>query len=188
MQVQISGKKIDLGESLQAHCHKAIEHVAAKFDVRPTHCTVWFSKGEHHQFEVDFSLHLSRGVYIRSHAHAEQAAACFDLALSRAHEKIARHKKRLDDHHKHKDNHGYQKIAAIEGLLQADWSAGKMEEEPVLIEESTRDLQVLSVGDAAMQLELADVPVIVFRNKAHGRTNLLYRKPGGHIGWMDLQH
>jgi hypothetical protein len=27
--------------------------------------------------------------------------------------------------------------------------------------------------------------VIVFRHAGHGRVNLVYRRPDGHIGWVD---
>ena len=36
-----------------------------------------------------------------------------------------------------------------------------------------------------MQLDLTDKPVIVFTNAASGKTNVVYRRPDGNIGWID---
>jgi hypothetical protein len=38
---------------------------------------------------------------------------------------------------------------------------------------------------AVMQLELADSPAMMFRNAAHGRLNMVYRRPDGNVGWVD---
>jgi hypothetical protein len=32
---------------------------------------------------------------------------------------------------------------------------------------------------------LADVPVMMFRNRAHGGLNMVYRRTDGNIGWID---
>jgi hypothetical protein len=36
-----------------------------------------------------------------------------------------------------------------------------------------------------MRLDLSEAPVLVFRSRAHGRINLVYRRTDGHIGWID---
>ena len=42
-----------------------------------------------------------------------------------------------------------------------------------------------SVSEAVMQLELQDVPALMFRNASHDGLNMVYRRPDGHIGWVD---
>jgi len=34
-------------------------------------------------------------------------------------------------------------------------------------------------------LDLGDLPALMFRNKGHGGLNMIYRRPDGHIGWVD---
>ena len=46
-------------------------------------------------------------------------------------------------------------------------------------------METMTVGDAVMRMDLANVPVFVFRNDAHGRVNVVYRRDDGHIGWVD---
>jgi hypothetical protein len=43
----------------------------------------------------------------------------------------------------------------------------------------------MSVGHAVMAMDLADVPVVVFRHAVHGGINVVYRRSDGNIGWID---
>ena len=46
-------------------------------------------------------------------------------------------------------------------------------------------LKRLAVSEAVMELDMTGTPVLVFRHAGHGRLNLVYRRPDGHIGWID---
>jgi hypothetical protein len=46
-------------------------------------------------------------------------------------------------------------------------------------------IQSLSVGEAVMQMELADKPMLVFRNEKHNGINVVFRREDGNIGWVD---
>jgi hypothetical protein len=43
----------------------------------------------------------------------------------------------------------------------------------------------MSVGEAVMQMEIAGIPVLVFRNEGHNGVNVVYRRDDGNIGWVD---
>jgi len=47
------------------------------------------------------------------------------------------------------------------------------------------ELPQLTVGEAVMRMDLADAPVLLFRNRSHGELNLVYRRGDGNIGWID---
>jgi hypothetical protein len=47
------------------------------------------------------------------------------------------------------------------------------------------DLPNLTVSEAVMRMDLANTPVLLFRNRAHGELNLVYRRLDGNIGWVD---
>ena len=36
-----------------------------------------------------------------------------------------------------------------------------------------------------MRMDLADAPVLLFRNRSHDELNLVYRRSDGNIGWID---
>ena len=56
---------------------------------------------------------------------------------------------------------------------------------PVIIAEQTLGLKQMPVSEAVMELDFTGAPVFVFRHSASGRTNILYRRADGNIGWLD---
>jgi len=46
-------------------------------------------------------------------------------------------------------------------------------------------IKELSVGEAVMQMELADEAVLIFKNESHNRLNVVYKRKDGNIGWID---
>ena len=56
---------------------------------------------------------------------------------------------------------------------------------PAVIAETKMEISHLSVSEAVMRMELADHPVMMFRDVNSGVLNVVYRRPDGHIGWID---
>jgi len=56
---------------------------------------------------------------------------------------------------------------------------------PAIIAETTADIPELSVGEAVMQLEISNLPFVLFRNRTGSGFNLVYRRHDGHIGWIE---
>ena len=54
-----------------------------------------------------------------------------------------------------------------------------------VIAETATEISRLSVGEAVMRMDLADQPVLMFRNSATGELNVVYRRSDGNIGWID---
>jgi len=49
----------------------------------------------------------------------------------------------------------------------------------------TTPIETLTVSEAVMRLDLGDLPALMFRNRANGGLNMIYRRADGHIGWVD---
>lgn len=56
---------------------------------------------------------------------------------------------------------------------------------PVIVAEMTAPIETLTVSEAVMRLDLGDLPALMFRSRAHGGLNMIYRRADGHIGWVD---
>ena len=54
-----------------------------------------------------------------------------------------------------------------------------------VIAEAQMEIASLTVGEAVMRMDLADQMVMMFRNSTSGVLNVVYRRPDGHIGWID---
>jgi len=184
--IHFVGRHIELGEALQEYCREGVVALTEKFALSPLDCAVSFIKKEHHQFEVQLFLKL-KGVSIRSHGFGDDVYGCFDHALSKAREKIGRYKNYLDDHHKHRDNHTYEKIVLRDSLLAENWETTPVEQEPSVLDESLEDIPLLSISQAAARLELSEAGALVFRNFMTGRPNVVYRRRDHQIGLIDLK-
>jgi hypothetical protein len=54
-----------------------------------------------------------------------------------------------------------------------------------VVAENPAEILRLTVGEAVMRMDLADQPVVMFRNSVTGQFNVVYRRQDGHVGWID---
>jgi len=119
---------------------------------------------------------------------AEHPYAACDGALERIAKRLRRYKRRLRDHHKNDTTH----LPAAQYILAGN-SEGEGDHEerdsgqPVVIAELATTIPTLTVGEAVMRMDLAELPAMMFCNRAHGGLNVVYRREDGNIGWIDPQ-
>ncbi|MEZ5936789.1 MAG: ribosome-associated translation inhibitor RaiA [Hyphomonadaceae bacterium] len=191
MQVQVAGKKIDVGAALQERIAHGLEDRVSKYFSRTGEAFVTVSKPGW-AFNVDCSIHLPSGVTLQAHGEADDAHAAFEQALDKIEKRVRRYKRRLKDHHRPRDDAAPAEILAERIILPFAGDEGSEEppepangEAPAIVAESDTRLSTLTVSMAVMQLELGDSPALLFRNAAHGGLNMVYRRPDGNIGWVD---
>lgn len=187
MHIQVIGKQIDVGAALTEHVESALANAIAKYFDRPVDATVTFSK-DRHNFRCDANVHLPTGLVVQSTASAADVYAAFDQGTDRIEKQIRRYKRRLKDHH-HNRKKPVEAFAAPAYVLETAEFAQEADEpetlQPVIVAEMTQAIQSLSVGEAVMQMELADKTFLMFRNDASGRVNLVFRRDDGNVGWID---
>ncbi len=188
MQVTVTGKQMDVGDSLRSHAEAATAAIADKYFGRAIEAHVVFCR-ERHLFLSDILVHAGRGLSVQCHGEAADAYAAFDDAAARLEKQLRRYKRRLRNHHKHPKREAEAAAEeATDYVLAADGDdaqAGDAAEQPLVIAEMRTAIPQLSVSEAVMRLDLADLPVLLFRNSAHGTLNLIYRRRDGNVGWID---
>jgi ribosome hibernation promoting factor len=189
MQVSVTGKQMDVGDSLRSHAEAATAAIADKYLGQAIEAHVVFCH-ERHLFLSDISLHARRGVTVQCHGEAADAYAAFDDAASRLEKQLRRYKRRLRA--RKKDGKAEEEAApepATDYVLAAEPAAGAETgdggAEPLIVAEMRTSIPRLSVSEAVMRLDLADLPALLFRNSAHGNLNLVYRRRDGNVGWID---
>ncbi len=55
----------------------------------------------------------------------------------------------------------------------------------MIVAEAETEIEMLSVGEAVMRMDLRELPTLMFRNSAHGGLNTVYKRDDGNIGWID---
>jgi ribosomal subunit interface protein len=190
VQVQVAGKKIEVGSALQERISFGLESRVSKYFNRTGEAFVTVSKPGW-AFYVDCSIHLPSGVTLQAHGEGDDGYQAFEQALDKIEKRVRRYKNRLRNH-RAKD--GEAPELAAERIILApaanddDEDAGldgAGGDAPTIVAESDTHIRTMTVSMAVMQLELADSPALLFRNAAHGRLNMVYRRPDGNVGWVD---
>ncbi|MBT4489796.1 MAG: ribosome-associated translation inhibitor RaiA [Rhodospirillaceae bacterium] len=186
MQILVSGKQLDVGDALRSHVDERLQNGVAKYFSNPLDARVVFSR-EGQGYRADCSVHVGQGIHAQARAEAADIYQAFDHASERLEKRLRRYKRRLRDHHggERPERDGYM---AQSYVLESESEADEVPEEfqPVIVAEHTTDIHRRTVGQAVMQLDLAEQPVLMFRNSGNGHLNVVYRRPDGHIGWIDL--
>ncbi|MBS0362949.1 MAG: ribosome-associated translation inhibitor RaiA [Proteobacteria bacterium] len=194
MQVQVTGKHVDVGEALRTRVTDELSNSIGKyFDRGGGGADVVVSR-EGHAFRVDCAVTLASGRQLTSQGLGGDAHLAFDAAIERLRKRVRRYKNRLKDHHPQalarqaEETAAYYVIQAPEDLGDdADLDAGDDGRfpEPMVIAETETPIETLTVSMAVLELDLSESQTIVFRNAAHGGLSVVYRRPDGNIGWID---
>ena len=166
MQILVSGKQLDVGDALRSHVDERLQTGVSKYFPNTMDAHVVFSR-EGQGYRADCSVHVGHGIQAQARAEAGDIYKAFDQATERL----------VPD-----------RLSAQNYVLAPEPETEEVSEEflPVIVAEHTSDIHLRSVGEAVMQLDLAELPVLMFRNSDNSHLNVVYRRPDGHIGWIDL--
>ncbi len=185
MPFRVSGKNIDIGDALRQRVEARISEALGKYFDGGYSGHVTVAK-EGFGFRTECALHLDSGITLEAEATAADAYASADHAAVRIEKRLRRYKRRLKDRPApRRDNAEVTAPSYVIAAPDPDASEEVTEFHPVIIAESTTPLRHLSVSDAVMELDMTGAAVVVFRHAGHGRINIVYRRPDGHIGWVD---
>ncbi|MEP9350047.1 ribosome-associated translation inhibitor RaiA [Xanthobacter sp. KR7-225] len=196
MALRVSGKNIDVGEALRQRLTDRLSEVVAKyFDGGWSgHVTV---AREGSGYRSECMLHLDSGVNLQAHGSEQEANASADAAVEKIEKRLRRYRQRVKDRHGHggtgiagTGGDGTNPSEAAQSYILAPVPENETEEaldgwSPTVVAEQVTRLRSLSVADAVLELDITGAPVVVFRHASHGRVSVVYRRPDGHVGWID---
>jgi len=185
MQVSVKGKQLDIGDALRAHIEQTLDHVLSKYFSSAIEATVTLSRNAH-LYRAVLSAHVGRNIQLGAQGEANEPYIAFDAAADRLSKRLRRHKRRLRDHHK--ETSDQESLPAQQYILAGDSedeedSADR--QQPTIVAEMATEIASLTVSEAVMRMDLAELPAMLFRNSAHGGLNMIYRRPDGNVGWVD---
>lgn len=189
MQIQITGKHMELGEVLRGRIEAGLEAAVSKYFNRTGDANVFVSQ-QGPWIEVDCNVHLPSGIVLQSSGKADDPYAALEVSLDKMEKRVRRYKRRLKDHHAAAPQPLPAQPAA-EMLFQSTDTDDSQDEgieagdAPLTVAETSVQIRTMTVSEAVMQLELQDVPALMFRNAGHDGLNMVYRRHDGHIGWVD---
>jgi ribosomal subunit interface protein len=186
MEISVKGKNLDVGDALRAHATDNLATVVGKYFNHAIDATVIFSR-EGNDLKADISVHPGpRGLIVQSTSNGADAYGAFDGAMGRVTTQLRRYKRRISSHHQ-KARANEDILTAQQYVIQPETTEDEPHEDqpPMIIAEMQTEIATLSVGEAVMRMDLADAPVVMFRNSGNGGFNVVYRRADGNIGWID---
>src|SRR5271165_1119051 len=185
MTLRVSGKNLDIGESLRQHVLEKVEAMVAHYFNGTVGGHVVITR-EGSGYRSDCTLRLSSGVSLHAEGRGHEPYPCFEQAANKIEGRLRRYKQRLKGHTSAPTGGGKGRIANY--IVEAPYDEREEPAEgfnPVVVAEGTEALKSLTVASAVAELDLAGAPVIVFENAGNGRINIVYRRRDGAIGWLD---
>lgn len=191
MQIKVSGKQVDMSDALRVRVADHLALIAGKYFDHALEATVTFSRARSF-FTCDINMHAGRGLMLRGEGEAADANSAFDDAAEHIGKRLRRYRRRVNEHARDAVSHSRPQAAREYVLRQEDGEASARPDGAAeastyatVVAESPSEIMRLSVSDAVMRMDLADQPVLMFRNSTNGELNVVYRRSDGHIGWID---
>ena len=187
MDVRVAGHQVDTGEALREHAITRMEEISEKYFSRAIAANVTFGRGPTNDFTCDIMAPVAQGVVLKASHRAPEAPMAFNGAADRIEKQLRRYVKRLREHKAdggdpYIENAGYTVFASA-----AQDGEDEAPENPAIIAETRADIPDASVSDAVMLMDLRNTNALMFRNRASGAFNMIYRREDGNIGWVEPQ-
>ncbi|NBR95080.1 MAG: ribosome-associated translation inhibitor RaiA [Proteobacteria bacterium] len=199
MQVKITGSNIDLGSSIQQYVNEQLEKAITKFISKIDTAEVYFGKQSQLFFaNIIINEAVKKNITIKANGEAGDIYGAFNEALKKAVTQLKRYKNKLHDYHKESIKNLEPKyFSAIKYVLppfpynifeemeQDATSTGATKHQ--IVSEKNTTIEELSVDDAIMKMDLANLPALVFINSQNKRLNVVYHRKDGQISLVDPQ-
>lgn len=184
MNIVVSGKNMQVGDSLTQRIERAISQLLEKYFSSRGEATIVLTK-EHSGFVCDIKIHLPSGVVLHatSQGHMD-ATSVFAETEDKIAKQLRRYKRRLNNLDRTQENlHTTEYI--LKPQEEEDEGEEAAEDNHLIIAEQAQAIQNLSVSDAVMHMDLRNLNHLLFKNIGNNRLNLVYRRSDGHYGWMN---
>jgi ribosomal subunit interface protein len=188
MHVTVAGKQVDTGEALKVHVREGLDAITRKYFDHALEAKVTFHRNRAH-FACDINLKAGRGLTMRAEGQGPDAHRAFDEAAEHLAKRLRRYRRRVNEHARSFAPEREAPAGRERVLLPPDEEAESAPpngaDHGAIIAEHPAEIALLTVGEAVMRMDLAQLPVLMFRNKATRALNVVYRRPDGHVGWID---
>jgi ribosomal subunit interface protein len=195
VQINVSGKQVNLSDALRTRVSDSLDGIATKYFDQAMEAHVTFGRARSF-FTCDINVHAGRGLLLRGEGEAADAHAAFDDAAEHIATRLRRYRKRLNDHHRDEASRERpQKARTVVLAAEPEDDVGAAAAAPAnghapqsfatVVAETHTEIVRLTVSDAVMRMDLADQPVLMFRNSTTDALNVVYRRSDGNIGWID---
>jgi len=199
MQVQVSGSNMDVGQALTDYVQEHLIKDVKKYFEKAVNAEVHFAKEAGHLIKTVITVNegVRGGINVKSDAQGGDAYGCFNEALQKAAKQLRRYKRRIKNYRRNGGGikniePNYKLLGATKYVIPplnydvfAEMEENETEETLNIINEKATDVERLSVNEAVMKMDLANLPALIFINNENNRLNVVYHRKDGNISWID---
>ncbi len=183
MRVTISGRHMDITDSLKLYIENGLEKVRSHFD-KVIDVDVVLDV-EKHRHIAEVNLHAN-GIRIHSRESSQDMYASVDTVLDKLDKQVRKFKDRINRHQprRARETRDYHH-GIIEMVNELDDHTG----EPThrVINREKIAMKPMSVEEATMQLDLVEDDFLVFSNAENEQVNVIYSRRDGTYGLIEPQ-
>lgn len=180
--IKISGRKINVTDSMRDYVNEKIGSALKVFDINPMTCDVVLRVGKNRanteRKTVEVTVFVRDNV-VRVVTSGDDLNAAIDEAADKVTRQLRKYKTRIVDR-RQKVRSAAVEAAPVEDL--ADLIEDKGEDEEALVREKVVDLVPMSVDEALVQIDLIGHDFYVFTDNVTGLVNVVYRRKNGGYG------
>ena len=201
MRIRVMGANIEVGQSLTQYVEENLAKSVKKYFDKAVDADVHFSKSGH-MFKVVINVNegVKGGITVKANAEAGDVYGCFAEAVEKCVKQLSRYKGRIKNYRREGGGlksvePDYKAIDAIKYIVPPlaynvfeeieNEESDQIEDSLKVVSEKNTDIEVLSVEEAIMKMDLQDLPALVFINKKNRRLNVVYHRKDGNISWID---
>jgi ribosomal subunit interface protein len=203
MKIRTIGANMEIGDSLNNHVRENLEKEVTKYFGNAIDAQVNFSK-DVSDFKVVILINegVKGGIRVKSNANAGDAYSAFNSAKEKAAKQLRRYKRKLKNHHKVIDSKEIDLLDSIyespKYVISEQIEEDNFDNENLdvsnenqktfdVITEKTTDIETLTIDNAIMKMNLADLPALAFVNSDSKKLNVVYHRKDGDISLIDLK-
>lgn len=205
MQIRVIGSNIEVGQSLTQFVEEELAKSVTKYFDKAVNAEVHFSK-DGHMFKSLITVNegVKGGITVKSDSQAGDVYAAFVEANSKVVKQLRRYKDRIKNYRRQGGGlksiePNFKALDAMKYILppQNYDVFEEMENDEIkndlslqshrVITEKTTEIEELTVDEAIMKMDLANLPALVFINVKNKRINVVYHRKDGNISWIDPQ-
>lgn len=204
MQTRVIGSHMDVGQSLTKYVEENLEKSVKKYFDVAVGAEVHFSKNGN-LFKVVLTVNegVKGGIVVKADSEAGDAYGAFNEACEKVSKQLRRYKGKIKNYRRYGGGlksvePNYKALDATKYVLppvsynifaemENEETEEKLDDSHKVINEKTTAIEELSVDEAIMKMDLANLPALVFVNKNNKRINVVYHRKDGNISWIDPQ-
>jgi putative sigma-54 modulation protein len=192
MQISTTFRHMEASPAVRDYAEERLDKIRKYFQRELLSAHATFSVERNHNHTAEFSLTLPNGIVLQARETTEDMYSSVDLAAARIERQVRKWKEKIRTHKPHGGPSFSIRQAVIasatfepqQGDEAQEAIVGEVGKVPV-VRERTLEVRILSVTDAAMQLNLMEKEFLVFTDVDTKTISVIYRRKDGNYGLIE---